>query len=680
MFSINLFWKIILFTLIVNISFANDRLQEINGLEKELVSAKGEKRAEILNTLVNKYSFFDSIKSFNYFKESLLLCEEENYDFNENNVYIGLTNYLDICKEYNKAISLLEKALKFAVDNKCNKAIGYAYSKIGHFYLKMNNYSEAVKYQNIALNKFLEINYNYGIATAYERLGVIYMIKNDFTEALRNYYLALKINQKSGFQREAAVSLYHIGLTELYLSNYNEAVNYILKSLKYWEKIEYAPNIWNCNELIGNIFIKLKDYEQALNYHRIALEIRKNTIYKTIKLGKGSGDDIDTVNNLGMAYSFNNIAEVFLNQGQYDSAYYYASKSLKMKEWENSIASLNDIANSQLNFGNILCCLNKYDSAVYLLKKAAETYKNIENKTSFSETQYGLGKVFLKLKDYHKAKSYFLDGLNIAKEINDKNNLKIGYKLLSELFAKNKNYKKSLEYHILYTEIKDSVLNKTNLSKIEELQIIYEIEKKEHKIKQQNVLIKHKQYKYKLTLIIGSFLLLIASIIIFFIINSRKQKEKLLQKEKENLKKELELNNRDLVFNVSKIYTKNQVINKVAQTLTKNNIYFKQANVGIVNDIISELRNNIDETSWKEFESYFAKVHGSFYKSLDEHFPGLSKTERKICAMLKLGMSSKEIAAITVTSHKSIDTTRYRLRKKLGLTHNENLFEFLNKL
>jgi DNA-binding CsgD family transcriptional regulator len=88
----------------------------------------------------------------------------------------------------------------------------------------------------------------------------------------------------------------------------------------------------------------------------------------------------------------------------------------------------------------------------------------------------------------------------------------------------------------------------------------------------------------------------------------------------------------------------------------------------------------MDETSWKEFEYRFSKVHESFYETLDNKFPELTQTERKVCAMLKLNMSSKEIAAITMTHHESVDTTRSRIRKKLGLEKDENLSEFLNKL
>jgi DNA-binding CsgD family transcriptional regulator len=99
-----------------------------------------------------------------------------------------------------------------------------------------------------------------------------------------------------------------------------------------------------------------------------------------------------------------------------------------------------------------------------------------------------------------------------------------------------------------------------------------------------------------------------------------------------------------------------------------------------VREIISELKQNLDETSWREFEYRFARVHESFYDTLDAQFPDLTPAERKVCAMLKLNMSSKEIAAITMVRPESVDTARSRIRKKLDIDKDENLTEFLNRL
>ncbi len=670
---------IFLFFLLFTQFILNAQTANIDSLETILKKTKGEEKVKVLNTLINEYSIIDSVKSFNYFKESISISEKLNLHFHEKNTFDGLISFLVRNKKFDEAISRVKKVLEYCEKNNLKKAVGFSYSEIGYVFLKMNNYAEAEKYQNIALQKFNEIDCDYGKAAVYERLGLIYMIKNEFTEAIKYYYLALKINQRLDFIPETGTSLYHIGLTELYLSNYEKAVEYILRSLKYWEQLNYVANIWNCNELIGNIYIKLGGYRKALHYHKIALKIREDYIRWSIRNGVGSGDDIDSVNNLGIAYSFNNIAEVYLNLKKYDSAYFYAYESLKKKESKNSVASPNDIANSQLNLGNIYNKLNKYDSAVFMITKAAKTYKTLQNKSSYSEALYGLGQVYFDLRKFNEAKEYFTRGLEITKEIGDKSNEKNGYKLLSDLLLSETNYKKSLEYYKLYSEIKDSIINKESNSKIEELQIKYDVDKKEQEIKTQKALVLKKKSQLVLSLIIGGLLILVAATFIFFIQKTKKQKEKILKQEAENLRKELELKNRELVCNVSSIYVKNQVISKVAHKLSKSSENFKQANMNMIRNVIGELKQNLDETSWKEFEIRFARVHENFYKNIDKRFPDLTNTERKICAMLKLGMSSKDIASITMTQSESVDITRSRLRKKLNLTRDENLTGFLNR-
>ncbi|MFZ4704870.1 MAG: tetratricopeptide repeat protein [Bacteroidales bacterium] len=640
--------------------------------EYKLPKAKGKERIEILKKLISKYTAEDSTKAFDYFKEVVKLADESNLDWDESNAFDCLLSGLN----NERSVGRLKTTLEYFQKKNYKKGIGLAYIYMGRQYLSKDNYPQAEQNQNMALKTFTGIDYQYGIALANERLGVIFIVKNEYLKALRYYYQALKINQNKGYKREEATSLYHIGLANMYLGNYPEAVDYILKSLRYWERIKYTPNVWNCNELLGNIYINLKVFDKALYYHRIALKVRNDAIKISFPDGRGIRGD----NKLGLAYSYNNIAEVYLNLHNYDSAYYYALKSMKIKIEKNSYASTNDVANSEANLGKIYGKLQKYDSAFLLLNKAANTYKDLQNKSSYGEALYGIGNLYFDLKNYSKAKENYEAGLNNAIEVGDKSNIKTGYILLSDLYKAKHDYQKSLDFFNSYSGMKDSIFDEERSNAIEELQIKYEVDKKQQKIESQELTIAHKKRQFTYSLIGGSLILLFAIGFIVLVLKNKRQKEILLQKEAENLRKDLELKNRELVCNVSNIYTKNMVIRKVAKTLSISMSNFKEANMELIRDIISELKQNMDETSWKEFEYRFSKVHESFYKTLDDKFPELTHAERKVCAMLKLNMSSKEIASITMTLPESIDTTRSRIRKKLGLEKDENLTEFLNKL
>ena len=83
--------------------------------------------------------------------------------------------------------------------------------------------------------------------------------------------------------------------------------------------------------------------------------------------------------------------------------------------------------------------------------------------------------------------------------------------------------------------------------------------------------------------------------------------------------------------------------------------------------------------SWEEFEVRFQEVYTGFYKNLRERYPDLTNNEVRLCAFFKLNMTTKEIAAITYQSLNSIKVARYRLRKKLDISKEENMTAFLSQ-
>ena len=93
------------------------------------------------------------------------------------------------------------------------------------------------------------------------------------------------------------------------------------------------------------------------------------------------------------------------------------------------------------------------------------------------------------------------------------------------------------------------------------------------------------------------------------------------------------------------------------------------------------LNFNIDfNQSWNIFQQQFTSCHPSFMRKLMEFFPELSITEKRVCALLRIYMSSKDIASLLNLSIRTVEDHRNNIRKKLNLTSKENLSEFLSKL
>ena len=84
----------------------------------------------------------------------------------------------------------------------------------------------------------------------------------------------------------------------------------------------------------------------------------------------------------------------------------------------------------------------------------------------------------------------------------------------------------------------------------------------------------------------------------------------------------------------------------------------------------------LDE-DWEQFAIHFDKVHADFLARLREQFPQLTPRDHKLCAFLRMNLSSKEIAPLLYISVRGVEISRYRLRKKLELDADANLTEFL---
>jgi DNA-binding CsgD family transcriptional regulator len=88
-------------------------------------------------------------------------------------------------------------------------------------------------------------------------------------------------------------------------------------------------------------------------------------------------------------------------------------------------------------------------------------------------------------------------------------------------------------------------------------------------------------------------------------------------------------------------------------------------------------KNISNDNDWEIFEALFDQAHENFFKRLKTSFPDLTQSDLKLCAYLKLNLSSKEIAPLLNISIRGVEIRRYRLRKRLGLSSDDNLVEYI---
>ena len=152
--------------------------------------------------------------------------------------------------------------------------------------------------------------------------------------------------------------------------------------------------------------------------------------------------------------------------------------------------------------------------------------------------------------------------------------------------------------------------------------------------------------------------------------------------ENTQLESQLKFKKSELMNIALNIISKNEFLEKL-----KNNIRSiqKKNTEEISNNDFVQLLNlineNIDLKADREsFNMYVGEINSDFYFRLKSKYPNLTENEKKLCALLRLKLTSKQISSLLNISPKSVEVNRYRLRQKIGISHNEKLTDVINKL
>ncbi|MBL1411177.1 triple tyrosine motif-containing protein [Sphingobacterium faecale] len=155
--------------------------------------------------------------------------------------------------------------------------------------------------------------------------------------------------------------------------------------------------------------------------------------------------------------------------------------------------------------------------------------------------------------------------------------------------------------------------------------------------------------------------------------------QKLIKIKNQQLENELVVKNRELANAATNIVYKNEMLNNLHNQLKElkdaEGNRLSEEELRKINKLIDEAHN--DDRDWDIFEKSFNEAHGNFFKKLKADFPTLVPNDLKLCAYLRLNMSSKEIASLLNITTRGVEIRRYRLRKKLNIPSEKNLSEFL---
>ena len=473
-----------------------------------------------------------------------------------------------------------------------------------------------------------------------------------------------------------------------------QAINALLEMpYHYGQKVDYAKSydgLWLAlfladdmkNEALkalvynrlGRLYSFYKKEEKAFEYLNTALAINKSLV------NKGNLTKADLVQNYYL------ICATYRELGKPEIGKIYLDSCFL-----NYDASKNEFDKPYLDFEKsfILSQEQKHTEAIILLKDLESWF--VQNRPSYLVLVYTYwGDIYRNQGDLFQSEAYYKKALKISEKYKSHLDFSILiHERLSTVYLERKDFEKAFQSQKIAKELdaqffdSRSEVNQPLLEIKDEFRL--EKERQERLIQKQRLEQLEQEDRISLLqriILLGALVfLVIIGIIYFRQIRAKHRIEKLLiqrNKELEMQKAEelLELKNKELAASALQLVEKDEFLKEIKNKLRGENGSIRTSEI---NQVLKSISHS-NTSNWEEFKLRFTAVNEKFYKKVTTEYPNLSQADQKICALIKLNFSSKEMARLLGISVESVHTTRYRLRKKMGLDRSVNLVDFISSL
>lgn len=473
-------------------------------------------------------------------------------------------------------------------------------------------------------------------------------------EAKKALTLSKKINQNPDVHR---ISIGRVGAYYLRINELDSALVYFRNELN-WARAQVRPRpIMNAgaSNNLGMVYTEMEEPDSAWHYFNLAVS-------HLVQAGK---PDMDL-----RAAVQDNIATLLTNTQQYDKAYNAYLQNLDLALSNNNLRR-----EMQARLG-IIQVSQKLDK-IGIVKKELKIVSSLlprlswKNRMSFQRTIFDLWIAYTeRIKDWPANSRYQRKASRMSDSLSRQNRILLSESLEKLAYLKLARISQDLEVQQLLTERQQEKL-----------------EHSEREVRFRALL---------LVVLIITGLLLLVGVWGYFrrrALTQKKQREllevqnelastKLRNRELESarLSNELESKKKDLGDLAIYLANLRELHDHLVERLQKIRQEPADEQPEKIKALIAELasRTRVDQkTSF--IQENITQVNQEFYEKLHQGFPGLTKSETELCGLLRLQLANKEIAALRNVSPNSVKMSRYRLRKKLLLQPEENIYSFLQK-
>ncbi|MCG2610394.1 tetratricopeptide repeat protein [Flavobacterium sp. SM15] len=451
-----------------------------------------------------------------------------------------------------------------------------------------------------------------------------------------------------------------LGETYNTLEVYDKAYDYFIKALNLAKKNKLFHEIGLITEDLGNIQFRLGNYKESIRFYT-----ESKAAFQKIKEANG------------VIRAKGNMALVALKTGQKQRAIASLTEIIQDKQSDSVIK-----ATSLLSLGNIYLESSNTQLAIeYYLKTLSLIEFGKKDKLKILVYQ-NLAESYIGLKRYDRALFYNQKSEMLLKK-NSSNEFKASLYLLYSQINKGKSqFKEAYENLQLHQNFKERADNSQQAIQIENIEVRNKLQsqKLDLQLKEQKIILLQNE-KIVARIKIASLILLVIAFLflLFYLIKRQRKKVKKLSQTILQTEDRLEFSQTKTDKMVLNILKNNdfivrfgnnlkQIKAKISDSETKNELtklIFELQNFKLINDTKDDLFNQVD---------------AQFTYKLEKKYPELKEVERKICVLIYLNLKNKDMAAILNLSVRSIENDRYRIRKKLKLDSNDNLYEVLHNL
>jgi len=328
---------------------------------------------------------------------------------------------------------------------------------------------------------------------------------------IEHYISALTLSKKID-DLKGRNKIYTVLVANLFYKNmYDVAMTYGMEQLDYLNKYGTEKEKHDLYMMLGNLNSTQKKFNEAQRYYNLALDYHQR-----------SKDEV------AIARTLMNIMLLKMEQQQLDTALNYSFRALELFKRNNQQSYA---ANVTLGIAEIYLIQKKYEAAEQKAKESDLIYRIINLKHGFSNTNYVLGRIKSEQNKPREAITHFSISLSYADTLNLLVPMRDCYKMLSEQFEKLNDHKLAYDYHVKFKNYDDSLDLEAQKEKMLEVEVKYDISKKENLLLEQTVEIET-QNKQRNYLLLGLSAILLLLFISFRAYKQKKNSSEIISKQK----------------------------------------------------------------------------------------------------------------------------------------------------